>query len=132
MIRSVLALAVLAAGLALSGCAAMGGAALGAVGEQVQGPAIVAMEAGVAADFDRATVRVEQGVSDEEAVDIYQRARVAMSTLSIARLAYDATIGGDAPVNVQRQVEAARGATNEAFVELAQRLAERLASVPPT
>lgn len=111
----------------LGGCAA-GGAIAGGVADRVEGPAIAALEAGVSSSFGKSIDKLEAGELDKAgAIGVLQSAQLAMARLTLARLAYDATIGGDAPPSVQRLVAAARAATDEAFGDLAAKIAERLA-----
>lgn len=129
MNRMILGLAACAA-LMLSGCAAIAAGGAGELVEKAQAPAIVAIEGAVAAQFDRASDRLEQGAGEAEARELAQSAAIAASRLGVARLAYDATIGSSAPAGVQHVVAAARAATDAALERLARLLAARQLEPP--
>lgn len=130
--RKLFALSVVAAALALSGCATGSAATAVAVAQRAQVPAVVVLEAAVTASFHRDTARVAAGVNDDQAAGIYDDAQTAMSRLSTARLAYDATIASAASPDQQQLVEAARSTTDAAFNELVDRLGQRLSVAPKT
>lgn len=116
----------LACAVALSGCAAAGGMAVNAAVENVQAPAIAALETGMVAYFDNAAAKLEHA-SEAEVVEIGRGATIAMARLATARLAYDATFGAGAPAATQALVQAVRYRTDEAYTALMDELAVRLA-----
>jgi hypothetical protein len=120
----VLAIAAAAAAMLLAGCAAMGAA--GAAGEivgKVQVPAIVAIEATVAADLGRAIDDVGRDPPNQgEARAMIDAAGRVMARLETARLAWEAIFGSDASPPARRLVDDARAATDAIYVELLAKL----------
>lgn len=120
--------AAIAVMMLCQGCAGgTGVAGVSRAAKHLQLPAIVAIEAAAAGEFQRASSALEAmpEISADQALAIARGADAWWTRLAIARLAYDATIGADAPDAVRRGVDAARALTNVAYAQLLERLGDR-------
>jgi len=124
--KILLAAAICALGLGLitglGGCATVGN-----VAQRGALPAIVGLEAAVAETYRAGSQKIDAGEisTAEQAQDLFNGAQVLANRVSMARFAYDVTIGGDASPAVQQQVADARAATDAAYRELLDKLAGR-------